>query len=93
MAYPGVDLAAARANGTEREAVCTLQELPLPYFPSFSSGVVCPPELYPAYWQQIAQAARFGFSIANDRIAGYDRHANRSPSQAVTSGDSPDPAE
>jgi hypothetical protein len=28
-----------------------------------------------------------GFSIASDRIAGY-RHANRSPSKAVTSGDS-----
>ena len=29
-----------------------------------------------------------GFRIASGWIAGYNRHANRSPSQAVTSGDS-----
>lgn len=29
-----------------------------------------------------------GFRIASGSIAGYNRHANRSPSQAVTSGDS-----
>jgi hypothetical protein len=29
-----------------------------------------------------------GVRIANDRFAGYDRHANRLPSKAVTSGDS-----
>ena len=29
-----------------------------------------------------------GFSIASNRGAGYDRHANRLPSKALTSGDS-----
>jgi len=43
---------------------------------------------YPAIRPGLHVPREIGFSIASNRGAGYDRHANRLPSKALTSGDS-----
>jgi anti-sigma B factor antagonist len=43
---------------------------------------------YPAHSYDIAYTAGFGFLIAGNRVAGYNRQTTRPPPRAATSGDS-----